>query len=377
MPFGEPHRIEEVHLRDPGAGEVLVRVVAAGICHSDVGQADGEWGFPLPAVLGHEGSGDRRADRTRRQRHRAGTARRAQPRARLRRLRPLPRRAPDPVPGLARRDGRGSPDERPSPISGPDGPIATYSLLSCFAHHAVVAAEERDPAARKGCRPTSRRWSGARSSPGSARPSRRSRCLAGSRGAVIGVRRRRRQRRAGSARFGARRRSSPSTRRLTGWSRPRCFGATGGVDVRDEDDVAGLVRSAPREGFDWSIVTVGVPEAMRLGVDLFARAEPPSWSAWRPRTRRCRDRHARARDLREGRSVAPHTAPSRRSCSSRESSSSTWKAGCGSTSSSPPGSRSSRSTRRSSSRGRPEGLRPVLDALGRRRVSRELEPAPR
>ena len=55
--FGEPHRIEEVHLRDPGAGEVLVRVVAAGICHSDVGQADGEWGFPLPAVLGHEGSG--------------------------------------------------------------------------------------------------------------------------------------------------------------------------------------------------------------------------------------------------------------------------------------------------------------------------------
>ena len=46
------------------------------------------------------------------------------------------------------------------------------------------------------------------------------------------------------------------------------FGATAGVDVRDEDEVAGLVRAAPREGFDWSIVTVGVPDAMRLGVDL-------------------------------------------------------------------------------------------------------------
>ena len=46
------------------------------------------------------------------------------------------------------------------------------------------------------------------------------------------------------------------------------FGATGGVDVRDEDAVAGLVRSAPRDGFDWSIVTVGAVEAMRLGVDL-------------------------------------------------------------------------------------------------------------
>ena len=41
----------------PGRGEVLVRIVAAGICHSDVGQADGEWAYPLPAVLGHEGSG--------------------------------------------------------------------------------------------------------------------------------------------------------------------------------------------------------------------------------------------------------------------------------------------------------------------------------
>jgi Zn-dependent alcohol dehydrogenase len=55
--FREPHRIERVELRDPGPGEVLVRVEAAGVCHSDVGQADGDWAFPLPAVLGHEGAG--------------------------------------------------------------------------------------------------------------------------------------------------------------------------------------------------------------------------------------------------------------------------------------------------------------------------------
>lgn len=40
--FGTRHSIETVTLRDPLRGEVRVRVVAAGVCHSDVGQADGE-----------------------------------------------------------------------------------------------------------------------------------------------------------------------------------------------------------------------------------------------------------------------------------------------------------------------------------------------
>src|SRR3712207_4105708 len=55
--FGEPQTVERVEVRDPGPGEVRVRVCAAGVCHSDVGQADGDWAFPLPAVLGHEGAG--------------------------------------------------------------------------------------------------------------------------------------------------------------------------------------------------------------------------------------------------------------------------------------------------------------------------------
>lgn len=50
--------VEEVELDPPKAGEVLVRVAAAGVCHSDVRLADGELGAGRwPIVLGHEGAG--------------------------------------------------------------------------------------------------------------------------------------------------------------------------------------------------------------------------------------------------------------------------------------------------------------------------------
>lgn len=50
--------VEMVELDPPKAGEVLVRVAAAGVCHSDVRHADGELGVGLwPAVMGHEGAG--------------------------------------------------------------------------------------------------------------------------------------------------------------------------------------------------------------------------------------------------------------------------------------------------------------------------------
>src|SRR5450755_3173975 len=55
---GRPVAIETVTLDPPRAGEVLVRVVAAGVCHSDVRLADGELGpGRWPMVLGHEGAG--------------------------------------------------------------------------------------------------------------------------------------------------------------------------------------------------------------------------------------------------------------------------------------------------------------------------------
>jgi Zn-dependent alcohol dehydrogenase len=55
---GRPVATETVTLDPPRAGEVLVRVVAAGVCHSDVRLADGELGRGRwPMVLGHEGAG--------------------------------------------------------------------------------------------------------------------------------------------------------------------------------------------------------------------------------------------------------------------------------------------------------------------------------
>jgi S-(hydroxymethyl)glutathione dehydrogenase/alcohol dehydrogenase len=54
---GQPLVVQEVDLEEPRAGEVLVRVAAAGVCHSDLHYMKGEWAIPKPAVLGHEGSG--------------------------------------------------------------------------------------------------------------------------------------------------------------------------------------------------------------------------------------------------------------------------------------------------------------------------------
>jgi S-(hydroxymethyl)glutathione dehydrogenase/alcohol dehydrogenase len=56
--FGEPLVVQEVELADPKAGEVLVRLVACGVCHTDLYTASGAdpSGY-APAVLGHEGAG--------------------------------------------------------------------------------------------------------------------------------------------------------------------------------------------------------------------------------------------------------------------------------------------------------------------------------
>ncbi len=55
---GRPPAVETVLLDPPGPGEVLVRLAAAGVCHSDVHLADGQLGEGRwPIVLGHEGAG--------------------------------------------------------------------------------------------------------------------------------------------------------------------------------------------------------------------------------------------------------------------------------------------------------------------------------
>src|SRR5215217_7193287 len=54
---GQPFSVEELELEEPRADEVLVRVVAAGVCHTDLIVRDQWYPVPLPAVLGHEGAG--------------------------------------------------------------------------------------------------------------------------------------------------------------------------------------------------------------------------------------------------------------------------------------------------------------------------------
>jgi Zn-dependent alcohol dehydrogenase len=49
--------VDDLEVRDPGPGEVLVEVLAAGLCHSDLSVVDGTIPFPVPVVLGHEGAG--------------------------------------------------------------------------------------------------------------------------------------------------------------------------------------------------------------------------------------------------------------------------------------------------------------------------------
>lgn len=55
--LNEPIKVEEMELDDPKAGEVRVKMVAAGICHSDWHVITGDIPAPLPMALGHEGSG--------------------------------------------------------------------------------------------------------------------------------------------------------------------------------------------------------------------------------------------------------------------------------------------------------------------------------
>lgn len=52
-----PLTIEEVELDSPGPHEVVVRVVAAGLCHSDLHYIEGWYQIPTPVVLGHESAG--------------------------------------------------------------------------------------------------------------------------------------------------------------------------------------------------------------------------------------------------------------------------------------------------------------------------------
>ena len=109
--FGQPLRVQTLDLAEPRAGEVLVRLAACGVCHTDLYTASGAdpSGY-APCVLGHEGAGVVEAlgaDVTSLARRRP---RRDAVRSGVRRVRPLPERANEQM----RRDPRPAGARSPS-----------------------------------------------------------------------------------------------------------------------------------------------------------------------------------------------------------------------------------------------------------------------
>lgn len=60
MPYAQsrPLSIEEVELDPPGQGEMLVKIRAAGLCHSDLSAINGDRPWPMPIVIGHEAAAE-------------------------------------------------------------------------------------------------------------------------------------------------------------------------------------------------------------------------------------------------------------------------------------------------------------------------------
>jgi len=55
--LNKPIVVEDIAVESPGRGEVLVKLGACGVCHSDLSAINGTIALPLPLVLGHEGAG--------------------------------------------------------------------------------------------------------------------------------------------------------------------------------------------------------------------------------------------------------------------------------------------------------------------------------
>lgn len=51
-------RVEEIRVDPPAADEVMVRIAACGVCHSDLSATNGTMPLPPPLILGHEAAGE-------------------------------------------------------------------------------------------------------------------------------------------------------------------------------------------------------------------------------------------------------------------------------------------------------------------------------
>ena len=264
--FGAPLAIQDVELAEPKAGEVLVRLVACGVCHTDLYTASGAdpSGY-APTVLGHEGAGVVEAVGRRRVVGRAGRPRRDAVLAAVPRVPPLPRRADEPLPrdpraaepGLsARRDDAARARRRADP--------ALHGHLDLRRVHRDAGDRAREDHTGRAARPGLRFR---------VRPLHRARCCnkycqgAGR----LDLRRLRRRASSGSARSPAAgcrapSGSSPSTSRPSGSSSragrepPTC--STGGPDT-----VQQILDLTGGFGADYTFEATGLVAVMRQAVE--------------------------------------------------------------------------------------------------------------
>ena len=271
---GAPLEVDELELAPPGPGEVLVRLHASGVCHSDLNAIDGTAPTRCPAVLGHEGAGRGGGGRPGRARLGAGHARRALVAARLRRA---ARSACATCRTCARRRGRrwthGGLLDGTTRLSRDGEPVFHYSLLSAFAERAVVPAAccvpipddvPLDVAGARRLRGHHRHRRGLADGRRAARAS------------ASRARLRRRRDERGARRRGGRRRPDRRRRRRASDKLEAALrlGATHAVRVggRRRGDRRRRCCEATGGGVDYAFEATGRPEAARARVPLHARA---------------------------------------------------------------------------------------------------------
>jgi Zn-dependent alcohol dehydrogenase len=55
--MNKPVVVEEIEIESPGRDQVMIKLSACGVCHSDLSATNGTIKFPLPLIIGHEGAG--------------------------------------------------------------------------------------------------------------------------------------------------------------------------------------------------------------------------------------------------------------------------------------------------------------------------------
>ena len=288
---GRPPAVETVPLDRPRAGEVLVRIAAAGVCHSDLHLADGQLGDGRwPIVLGHEGAGvvTRVGEGVDRSCARATTSCFCHGRPRAACARPAGS-------GAARCASRPAPrGSRATCRTGSSGACATptaarsstASRVACFAEYAVVVRRQRDPDSRATSRCGRRRCWAAGSSPASARSAMPPASGSASASAVIGCGGVGLQVIAAARLAGAAddHRRRPARRRS---SSTRCAAAPPTPSTRRAGDAAAEIIALTGGGVDHAFEVVGAAADDPAGLGCTAaRAAPPSWSGSRPVGRR-------------------------------------------------------------------------------------------